>query len=394
MSSSLSSSPSSPPSSPSPPSPQIPTQAQDEELEEFVKKKYTTPGHPIAFGALSGIYKHFKGAISLPLIRRALSQIDGYTLHREYKRPHVFNPYFIYHRRALVQCDLIDIAKIKEKNKGVTFLLVLIDCFSRKLWVYPLKNKRGTTVRDAFVEWLNSLQKLPFKLQMDMGTEFWNTHVKELMKDKGVVLLAANGFSKASMAERVNKTLQILIYKYLSENETLKYIDVLSDLVKTYNTRGHRTLQYMTPNEADNPKNGPQVRGIHMMRYTKIFNKRKKPTLRKNDIVRIKTSSTRPSSSSRAYAEQFHTQQYKIIRVNTRMPIPTYTIQSVDSEELITGDFYANELTIVKGDIFKIEKIIKTQGKGRNKKHFVKWKDFGPQWNSWIKASDVVRGFK
>ena len=38
---------------------------------------------------------------------------------------------------------------------------------------------------------------------------------------------------------------------------------------------------------------------------------------------------------------------------------------------------------------WKIEKIVKTRGKGRNKQYFVKWLHWPKKFNSWISARDV-----
>ena len=39
-------------------------------------------------------------------------------------------------------------------NKGFTFLLCVIDVFSKYAWVIPLKDKKGTSILNAFQELL------------------------------------------------------------------------------------------------------------------------------------------------------------------------------------------------------------------------------------------------
>lgn len=58
-----------------------------------------------------------------------------------------------------------------------------------------------------------------------------------------------------------------------------------------------------------------------------------------------------------------------------RKGIPVYTLED-DDDEVITGTFYQPELQKVDAtdeDTYKIEKILKIRGRGRNKQHFVKW---------------------
>lgn len=48
-----------------------------------------------------------------------------------------------------VRIDLGDMSFMSEKNKGYTFILVLVNCFSKELFVAPLKNKSKEEVVDG-----------------------------------------------------------------------------------------------------------------------------------------------------------------------------------------------------------------------------------------------------
>ena len=360
--------------------------------EAEVITAYTTPGHPIAFSAPGSVYKFYKGQLSKSKIKDILASVDTYTKHREFKKPKAYNPYYIFSRRQQVQADLIDIRSLRDQNDGVQYLLVIINSFSRKLYVYPLKTKSAKEVADAFREWI-AIQPsvIPKNILTDAGTEFTNRLVKSIMQENNIKMHIARGQSKAGIVERVNKTLQILIYKYLTHRETLRYVDVLPNLVLTYNNRGHRSLNNMTPMKADLVRNEGKILDIHMQKYSKI--KRKKPKFSIGDVVRVKTYATYPSSGHRAYAEQFRGEYFIIDRIANKMPIPMFHIKSWDTGEQIVGGFYSNELTSTKGDVFKIERVLRQRGRGKNLQYFVKYKDFGPQWNEWIYASQVTDVF-
>ena len=45
--------------------------------------------------------------------------------------------------------DLADMSAFKDYNNGYTFLLLVIDIFSKYGWIVPLKNKKGETVAKA-----------------------------------------------------------------------------------------------------------------------------------------------------------------------------------------------------------------------------------------------------
>jgi len=364
---------------------------------DFIVELYRTVGHPVAFSSPGTIYKYFNGTVPLAMIKEALEHVDSYTLHKEYKKTAVHNPYYVYRLRKRFQADLIDIAGLKSANSGVTFLLVVIDTFSRKIWVMPLLRKTASDTTNGLRSWLASMtDEKPESLLTDSGKEFVNKQVKKLMHEHGIELIQSRNVHKAAIVERVNKSIQILIYKYLTDRGEVRYLDVLPQLITTYNDRKHRSLQYMTPNEADDPNNEILIRSIQLSRYAAINKKGRKKSANARskfeigDSVRIKSLSSGVSNARRAYVQQFHGEYFEITKVSHRMPVTMYELKSLDSGENIEGGFYASELVAVRGNVFKIERIIRTKGKGRNKKHLIRWQHFGPQWDSWEKTSDIV----
>lgn len=360
-------------------------------LAARISRAYHTPGHPTAFSAPKTVADHF--GITTNKARKVLEESDAYTLHREYKRPRVYNPYYVHNRRKQVQGDLVDISRIRGTNDGVTFLLVLIDIFTKKLWVFPLKNKSATVMKDAMKTWLDGLRTKPEKIVTDRGLEFTNRLVQNLLRESGVEWEAANGTMKAAIAERVNKTLQILIYKYLSAKETTRYIDVLPQLVQTYNRRPHRTLEGLTPNTADLPRNEALVQGVFHARFAKLGQARTSPKLSVGDIVRVKTDPHKISQNRRAYAEQYTGEYFRIVRINRTLPIPMYHLRSMDSLDFIEGGFYANELQRQRGDVWKVERILAERTRRGVREVLIKWKDFSDRWNSWEPRRNIVQRF-
>ena len=48
---------------------------------------------------------------------------------------------------------------IRKYNKGIRYLLCAIDLFSKYAFVVPLKDKKGTTIANAFQSILNNSKK-------------------------------------------------------------------------------------------------------------------------------------------------------------------------------------------------------------------------------------------
>jgi transposase InsO family protein len=357
-------------------------------LDDRVKRLYLTPGHSTAFSAPENVAK-FHG-ITRERARRLLQEVDAYVTHREYKRPAVFNPYFVYRRRALAQADLVDIRQLAADNDGVNYLLVIIDVFSRKIWVYPLRRKNGPAVALALTQWLDAIRAPPPRVfATDHGREFLNPPVRQLLARRGVRQETADGTCKAAVAERVNKSLQILLYKYMSARQTRRYVDQLDRLVRTYNGRPHRTLGGMTPASADLPRNEENVRAVHTARYASV--PRRAVKFRVGQVVRVKYESKALTSSSRAYQPQFSPEFFVVREVRDNLPVPLYYLEAMNDGEPIEGGFYSNELTAVGADVFKIDRILEERGEGPRREILVRWMHFGPAWDSWIPAAQVVR---
>ena len=267
------------------------------------------------------------------------------------------------------------------------FILLIIDCFSRFVWTYPLKSKSGPDVASALREWLDDCGESPRAFSTDLGREFFNPQVRDLLARNGVEQQRALGTCKAAYAERANKTLQILLYKFMSDSGSGRFLPMLDRLTDTYNNRRHRSLEGMTPSEADDPANEEAVREIQNKRFRKV--KKKRPSFKLNEIVRVKIDAKALEPASRSYNRQFKDEFYVVRDINDRLPVPMYYLTAAEDDEEIEGGFYSNELTRVGGDVFRVERELDRRGRGRTAEVLVKWQGFSPRWNSWVPARNI-----
>ena len=63
---------------------------------------------------------------------------------------------------------------ISKCNKGFCFLFFLIDNYSKYAWVFPLKDKKGISITNAFQKTLDEYGCKPSKIWVDKGSEFYN----------------------------------------------------------------------------------------------------------------------------------------------------------------------------------------------------------------------------
>ena len=67
---------------------------------------------------------------------------------------------------------------ISKFNKGFRFLLSVIDVVSKCTWVFPLKDKKGITITNAFQKILKESNRKPNKMWVDKESEFYNSSLK------------------------------------------------------------------------------------------------------------------------------------------------------------------------------------------------------------------------
>ena len=85
--------------------------------------------------------------------------------------------------------DLVEMGKFSKWNKGIKYLLMVIDVFSKFGWIRPLKDKRGQTVADAFRSiFRERAKRKPKMLWSDKGSEFFNAIMKDLLSKNGIKL--------------------------------------------------------------------------------------------------------------------------------------------------------------------------------------------------------------
>ena len=139
--------------------------------------------------------------------------------------------------------DLADMQLISKYNKGIKYSLCVIDFFSKYAWVFPLKDKKGVRIVNAFKKNLKQSDRKPNKILVDQGSEFYNSSFKKWLKDNDIGMYSAHNEGKSVAAERFIKTLKNKIYKHMTTISKNIYYDVLDDTVDEYNNKYHKTIK-------------------------------------------------------------------------------------------------------------------------------------------------------
>ena len=267
--------------------------------------------------------------------------------------------------------DLVDMQVFAKFNRGIKYLLAVIDVFSKYGWLIPLKDKTGKSVASALKTIFK--ERKPEKMWVDKGKEFYNKDVKDLIE-----LYSTENKEKSSVVERWIRTMKEKMWKYFSAKSTNVYIDVLPNLVKQYNNTRHFSIK-MTPVKASKKENELRVWRNLYPEHLEIHNV--KPQFSVGDKVRI---SKKKKTFEKGYTTRWTEEIFTIIEVKLTSPV-TYKIADLNGEE-IKGTFYEPELQKTNQEIFRIEKVIK-RGK---KKSLVKWKGYSDDFNSWVDNKNIV----
>lgn len=325
-----------------------------------------------------------------------LNAQDAYTLHKPVKRRFPRLRYDITNIYDLWELDLMQLTSIKEHNDGYCYLLVVIDVISKFAFVEPLREKTASSVATAFKKILDRAKQRPLTVQSDKGKEFTGAAFQALLKKYDVKFRTArNPDIKAAVVERLNRTLRERLWRYFTRKNTKRYLDIVQDLVYAYNHTVHSGTQ-MRPCDVTYYNVAKVRKNLEKRSNQQTSNKRRgknlKPKYKVGDYVRI---SRTKNTFERGYTNNFSQEYFKIIKVSRRQGIYTYVIQDLN-DEIIDGYFYDEELALVDKrratddqQVFEIDRVLDTKGRGKNKQVFVSWKGWPEKFNSWIKASEL-----
>ena len=78
--------------------------------------------------------------------------------------------------------DLADMQLISKFNKGIKFLLSVIDFYSKYALIIPLKVKKGITITNTFQKILHESNRKPNQIWVDKGSEFYDRSMNSWLK--------------------------------------------------------------------------------------------------------------------------------------------------------------------------------------------------------------------
>ena len=344
-----------------------------------MNEAYQDISHTGSFGGVDALYRASRGKVTKKEIRKWLESVDAYTLHKPALKKFRTNRVIVGSIDQQWQTDLVDLGSLQKFNQGFRYLLTCIDILSRYAWAVPFKFKRGEDIVNAFK--IIFAKRKPKVLQSDCGSEYKNKVFQKFLKQEGVRFFTTYNNTKASVVERFNRTLKTKMWKYFTHNHTYRYIDVLDQLLYSYNHTYHSSIK-RAPIEVtiDNE------REVWNTLYGKMRNTKKKTyVFQVGDTVRV---SKQKLTFEKGYETNWSEELFVVTECIPRDP-PVYRINDL-LDEPIQGIFYAKELQKVrpKKD-FAIEKILKKRTRKGRLEYEVKFKGYPSKFNQWIPSSNL-----
>ena len=340
-------------------------------MNEKISDLYYDPSFPASFSSLGKFYKEARKVIK-NLTKHDLKKwslkSNTYTIHKSarknFRRERINTSRIDY----LWEIDLVDVSRLKDFNDGYTFLLVCIDTFSKYVWIRALKKKTGKDTTSAFLSILNASIRTPSNIRYDQGTEFKPKDFQHLLKLEN---------------RRFNRTFKNKMYRYFTASNTLRYIDVLKELVTSYNSTYLRSIK-MKPIQVN--KANSDIMRRNLLPKSKGRKDKTPSSLLPGDYVRI---SRRKRTFQKEHAPTWTEEIFKIKKILKKSTPITYIIEDLLDEE-ISGKVYKEQLQKVDMPLtFVIDKIHKRRTRKGKREALVRWRGYPVQFTQWIPLEDI-----
>lgn len=178
--------------------------------------------------------------------------------------------------------------------------------------------------------------------QVDRGTEFYNANFQAVLEALSIDMYSTFTDKKASIVERVQRTIRGRLFKLFTARKNHKWINVLPKLIESYNNSIHSSIK-MKPVDVKAEHTEillNRLYGNKKYRETVKREKYRKKLLKVGDLVRVVIDKKfYPKESNQRWTDEY----YKI-RIVERKNFPVTYLLSNSNGEALPRSYYREEL--------------------------------------------------
>lgn len=350
-------------------------------MNSVLSDVYSNPSHPASFGGINSLNRVLKGKVKTKDIKSWLQTKDSYTLHKGLRHKFSRNRVIVGGLNEQFQADLVDMQSLAKFNDNFKYILTCIDILSKYAWAIPLKDKSGKNVVLALK--IIFSERKPEYFQTDKGSEFTNKLVQNFLKKEKVSFFTTHNATKASVVERFNRTFKNKMWRFFTEKNTRRYIDVIDELIYSYNNTWHRSIK-TEPSAVSIDNQSEAWKNLYESQTFKKSNI--KPKLNVGDTVRISKEKLR---FEKGYEQNWTREIFTIHKILPRSPT-VYKRKDLTGE-IIQGTFYEQELQKVSDSgFYPVEKILKKRKRQGKTEYFVKFLGYPEKFNTWVQDVKMI----
>ena len=215
------------------------------------------------------------------------------------------------------QMDIFDMSQYYRKNKNYKYILCCIDVFTRKAFIYPMKNKNIESTTEALQEIIKKNGTPRYILSDNdksfLGNQFQNLIDKYEIAHNTNIL---NDHKALGIVDRMALTLKTILNQMFIKNKNTNWIDHIDDVIRKYNNTPHNSLLDYKPNEVEKKEEEKnEIEELNIIKNEKNREIRKKKSLfNVGEPVRIKIDKT----FKRGYEPNFSDKLYYIKNIDNK----------------------------------------------------------------------------
>ena len=287
--------------------------------------------------SLGGAWRVYKAAPKIPRSRidKALQKSEIYTKYKQPKKQKFFSPIYVRGFRHIWQADLAVFRHkdLKAANYPFQYMLIVIDCWTRRIWLEPMVSKECEETIEKFDKVFKSVKVLPLMIQTDQGGEFKCKLADRYFDNKKIFTYWSRTKRKCAFVERVIQTIKNIFEKKMERNNNKQWVSLIPEVLDTYMNTKHTSIK-MTPNEAEESKNQRKLHIIHNRKYKIAESKRQHPKFKEGDTVRLKKDT---SVFKRSWHKKWSDTIFTIGKVLTRQVVPRYVLIDPRDNKAMSG---------------------------------------------------------